>query len=212
MADFVSRVTETVLKTEESALRFNSIFYELRESVASVTKKALTLGVGAEDGESSLTYETVADLAMREIEKRKKFLFDLIDVGVRSFVSENQRNEANPFNDVIKALETNPQIGFKLIDSVATKVVETYVAETHKSGFVSEMARQSNKRRGPRSRGSIADLPAEEFRERKFCDGKTIVYGRRSRRTRNEEEERIAKDAVGKSVGATKTKRRGRNQ
>jgi hypothetical protein len=101
---------------------------------------------------------------MREVEKRKKFLFDLIDVGVRSFVSENQRNEANPFNDVIKALETNPQIGFKLIDSVATKVVETYVAETHKSGFVSEMARQSNKRRGPRSRGSIADLPAEEFR------------------------------------------------
>jgi len=168
MADFVSRVTETVLQTEESALRFNSIFTNCVESVASATKKALTLGVGAsggaEDGESPLTYETVADLAMREIEKRKKFLFDLIDVGVRSFVSENQRNEANPFNDVIKALETNPQIGFKLIDSVATKVVETYVAETHKSGFVSEMARQSNKRRGPRSRGSIADLPAEEFR------------------------------------------------
>lgn len=164
MADFASRVTETVLKTEESALRFNSIFTNCVESVATVTKKALTLGVGAEEGESPLTYETVADLAMREIEKRKKFLFDLIDVGVRSFVSENQRNEANPFNDVIKALETNPQIGFKLIDSVATKVVETYVAETHKSGFVSEMARQSNKRRGPRSRGSIADLPAEEFR------------------------------------------------
>jgi hypothetical protein len=169
MADFVSRVTETVLKTEESALRFNSVFTNCVESVVNVTKKALTLSVGSNGGEGEgeappLTYETVVELAMREIEKRKKFLFDLIDVGVRSFVSENQRNEANPFNDVIKALETNPQIGFKLIDSVATKVVETYVAETHKSGFVSEMARQSNKRRGPRSRGSIADLPAEEFR------------------------------------------------
>ena len=73
MVDFVSRVTETVLKTEESALRFNSIFTNCVESVARVTKKALTLGVGAEDGESSLTYETVADLAMREIEKRKSF-------------------------------------------------------------------------------------------------------------------------------------------
>ena len=169
MADFVSRVTETVLKTEESALRFNSIFTNCVESVANVTKKALALSVGSNGGEGEgeappLTYELVVELVMREIEKRKKFLFDLIDVGVRSFVSENQRNEANPFNDVIKALETNPQIGFKLIDSVATKVVETYVAETHKSGFVSEMARQSNKRRGPRSRGSIADLPAEEFR------------------------------------------------
>ena len=169
MADFVSRVTETVLKTEESALRFNTIFTNCVESVANVTKKALALSVGSNGGEGEgeappLTYETVVELALREIEKRKKFLFDLIDVGVRSFVSENQRNEANPINDVIKALETNPQIGFKLIDSVATKVVETYVAETHKSGFVSEMARQSNKRRGPRSRGSIADLPAEEFR------------------------------------------------
>ena len=169
MADFVSRVTETVLKTEESASRFNSIFTNCVESLASATKKALMIGGGGGrngdgDGESLSSYEAVVDLAMRKIEKRKKFLFDLIDVGVRSFVSENQRNEANPFNDVIKALETNPRIGFKLIDSVATKVVETYVAETHKSGFVSEMARQSNKRRGPRSRGSIADLPAEEFR------------------------------------------------
>ena len=169
MADFVSRVTETVLKTEESASRFNSIFTNCVESLASATKKALMIGGGGGgngdgDGESLSSYEAVVDLAMREMEKRKKFLFDLIDVGVRSFVSENQRNEANPFNDVIKALETNPRIGFKLIDSVATKVVETYVAETHKSGFVSEMARQSNKRRGPRSRGSIADLPAEEFR------------------------------------------------
>ena len=169
MADFVSRVTETVLKTEESASRFNSIFTNCVESLASATKKALMIGGGGGrngdgDGESLSSYEAVVDLAMREIAKRKKFLFDLIDVGVRSFVSENQRNEANPFNDVIKALETNPRIGFKLIDSVATKVVETYVAETHKSGFVSEMARQSNKRRGPRSRGSIADLPAEEFR------------------------------------------------
>ena len=175
--DVISRITETVLQTEENVARFNAVATNAIESVAIVFAKVFGkegLGVGMLGGDDVETTTDgggggaqkmrVAELVLKEIEKHKKFMFDLVDVTVRAFVAENQKNEANPFKDAMKALESNPRVGFRLIDALATKVVETYVTETHKSGFVSEMAGQSNTRRVPRSAGSIADLPAEEFR------------------------------------------------
>jgi uncharacterized membrane protein YkoI len=232
MADFFARISETVLKTEESAKRFNIVFTNAFETVVDVAKKAVVGNFALSstttttatneneiteehddnnndnnNNESSINhYSKILDIALSEIEKRKKFLFDLLDCGVRAFVSENQRNEANPFNDVMKALETNPMLGFKLIDAVATKVVETYVAETHKSGFVSEMARQSNKRRGPRSQGSVADLPAEEFRaSASFAMENRLAAMNADSAINNDDDDDDNEEKIRKKTGSPKT-------